>query len=302
MNNLISAKVKFNRNLKDFKFITNSTKSENTKVLNLCLKAMGECDLKAEKLDNINTQIIDSLIQSEKIENDFAINLSSKGYASNDNAFVQINNKNHIEIFSSDTDIFSAYSNAKKVDKMLCNKLHFAYSDKFGFLSPSIKNIGSGMSVECKVMLPALNKINTVKNLPRVNEKLRFEIECLDAKSGLYLISNNENLGYTEKQICELTYSYLDKIIKLEIQTSKALASDDIDEILDSSLRAKAILKNCLKISPNEVNLLISNILIAINAEVENELGYEKVNKLLNELKLFKNQKELAENIQKIIK
>ena len=81
------------------------------------------------------------MLASGKLEKKFVKNISHKGYASNEDASVQINGINHIEIFATDLEILDAYSKAKQVDKMLCNKLHFSYSDKYGFLTPEVNNI-----------------------------------------------------------------------------------------------------------------------------------------------------------------
>ncbi|MFQ6723850.1 MAG: hypothetical protein ACLRFE_00765 [Clostridia bacterium] len=301
MNNLVSSKVKFSRNLKDAKFVTTASNIEKAQYLDLCLKAVNDCGLKGDKLDNISN-IIDNLIKTDKIEQDFVTSLAGKGYASNEDVVVQINNQSHIEILSQGIDLFTSYSNAKQIDKKLCNKLNFAYNDKYGFLGADLQSLGSGLNIECKVMLPALNQINAIKMLPKANDKLLFEIKCLDEDSGLYLISTKGNLGYSEKQICELTYSYIDKVIKYEIQTCQKLADEDIDEIMDCCSRAKAVLKNCIKIESREVYMLVANIMIAINAGVETEINFDKLNQIINMAKLFDNQKELAKNIQKIIK
>lgn len=282
MNNVISAKVKFNRNLKGVTFTTNSTKQELSNSLKLCLKAVSECGFKGETLDNLSPQVIENLILSETIENDFVNDYAQKAYATSNQVNIQINGKNHIEIFSVDKHVFGAYEKAKEVDKKLCNKLNFAYSDKFGFLSPNIKSVGSGMSVEYQIMLPALNKMKAINAIPKSNEKLIFDIKCIDDKSGLCVVKTSSNLGYTEKQICELTHQYIEKINGIEIEMAKTLLKEDEDEIVDANLRARAILNNCIKIDKNEVVELVSNILIGINCGIEKEININKVIDILN--------------------
>ena len=302
MSNIVNTKVKFVRNLKDVNFETNIDKLGKTEVLNLCIDATNACNLKGVPLSDMSESVINNLLAREMLEHEFVYNCDTQGCANEDNITVQINSKNHIEIFAKDISIYDAYAKAKEVDKKLCNKLHFAYSDKYGFLAPDIKNIGSGMSIEVKLMLPALNQLNGIKTLPKSNEKLMFNIKCLDFESGLCLISTGANLGYSEKQVCELTQSYIDKVIKLEEAMSKNIAKDNTDEVLDCCARAKAILNYCIKIEPSEVYALIANILIAINAGLEKDIEFDKINKILDSVKYFNNPKELAINIQKILK
>lgn len=302
MSNIIYSKVKFVRNLKGVKFETNISELEQKEVAKLCLEATNSCGLKGSLVAEMNDKVIDNLLMNDLIESEFVDDCVNNVFSNDGNVSVQINSKNHLEIISKDNDVFTAYQHGKILDKQLCNKLNFAYSDKYGFLTPDIKNIGSGMAVEIAIILPALAKMEAIKSLPKINEKLIFEIDCINFQSGLCIIKTTTTLGYNEKQICELAYSYVDKIIKLEIEASKTLAKD-IDEIKDKSERAKAILNHCVKISSDEAYLLLGEILISINAGIEQDINIEKINKLFNCIKLNKNNhKELAIKIQQILK
>lgn len=302
MSNVIYTKVKFARNLKDCKFESNISDKEQKEILKLCIDSVNSTGLKCVELNDISDKVIDNLLARDLLEREFVYAGTNKGYANKDNVTVQINSKNHIEIFAKENNIYDSYSKAKEIDKKLCNKLHFAYSDKYGFLTPDIKNIGSGMSVEVELLLPAIAQIGGLNKLPNVNDKLIFDIICLDRQSGLSIVKTRATLGYSEKQICELTKTYIDKIVKLEIETSKKL-TEGSDDIEDKSCRAKAILKNCIKVSGSEAYILLGNILVGLNAGFENELTGEQINKALNCIKLYENNfKQLAKEIQKILK
>jgi protein arginine kinase len=114
------------------------------------MDAVNSCGLKCVKLSDLGDKVVDNLLARELLEYDFVYEGSNQGYANKENVTVQINSRNHVEVFAIGTSILDAYSSAKEIDKNLCNKLNFAYSDKYGFLTPDIKNIGSGMSVEIK--------------------------------------------------------------------------------------------------------------------------------------------------------
>lgn len=299
MSNIISSKVKFVRNLKGVPFNTNTNSNALNEVLKLAIDACNQCGVKAESLDKISDEIINNLIDSNLIEDDFVRDKNFKGFASNDCTTVQINSTNHIEIFSIDTDLLNSYNNAKSVDKMLCNKLNFLYTDRYGFLSPEIDKIGCGMQTETLVILPALKQLNYIKDLPQYCDKLRFEIYQINNQNAVYLIRSNATLGYSEKQICELTSQYVNNIIKCEVEMCKKLAIDKL-EIMDKSARAKAIINNCLKITNMELFKLIGDVLIAINSGVEDNKLNNQINNLFN---IIKNKNlNNQENLAKIIK
>lgn len=303
MNNIINTKVKFVRNLHGVGFNTNTTPQTQSQNLKLAIDACSDCGLKAEKLDNLNDNVIENLLASGKLEKKFVKNISHKGYASNEDASVQINGINHIEIFATDLEILDAYSKAKQVDKMLCNKLHFSYSDKYGFLTPEVNNIGSGMTISTLVMLPALNKVNAIKDLPKFSEKLKFTLQPIDTNSGIYLITSGASLGYSEKQICTLTKNYIDNVLKCENEMCKTLCCDKV-EIEDKFLRAKAIINSCIKISLEELYVLIGDILIAINAGLVKDVPDTNLQKLFKATQDEKanNTQHLAKIIKNILK
>lgn len=303
MSNILYSKVKFARNLKDVVFNTKLDNKGKQNVLKLCLDACNECGFKGEEISKLNQSVIDNLIDANLIETDFVRDNNFKGYASNDKASVQINGLNHIEIFAVDDDLYTAYQNAKQVDKILCNKLHFAYNDRLGFLNPQVDKVGSGMSVSVVVMLPALTRLNAINNLPKSCEKLMFKIEPLNTKSGLYLITSGASLGYSEKDICNLVKTYIDNVIKCEIEMCKNLAIDS-DEILDKNVRAKAIINSAVKMSTQELLCLIGDILIAINCGIEKDINK---NQIIQLFKLTTSQKSidekyLAKSIKNILK
>lgn len=297
MNNIIWTKVKFSRNLKDMLFTHKMTDADQGNSLKLCLDAIETCGLKGEAINNMSEQTINNLAGNGMIEKSFLTNTNIKGYASNKKVAVQINGKSHIEIFSKDDDIYSAYNEAKKIDKKLCNKLTFSYSDKYGFLNPSIDKVGCGMEISALILLPALTYIGAVKSLPKSIEKLLFKIELVDESCNLYLIKSGANLGYTEKQICELTKSYIDKIIKCEIEASKTLAKD-ADEVLDKCERAIAIINHCVKIDTTELLDLIGKILVAVNSGVKQLHEVDSIKKLINCINNNLDKKLLAKIIK----
>lgn len=302
MSNIISTKVKFVRNLKNCNFESNIYDKQQQDILKLCMDATNTCGLKSVELSNLSDKVVNNLLAQDLLERDFVYIGSNQGYANKDNLTVQINSRNHVEIFARDNNIYEAYSKAKEIDKKLCNKLNFAYNDKYGFLTPDIKNIGSGMSVEFKVILPALAKIRALDKLPNVSDKLVFDVTCLDTQSGLCVITTSATLGYTEKQICELAQNYVNKLLQLEIETAKKLSSNS-DDVEDKSRRAKAILKSCLKITADESYVLVGDVLIAINAGIEKDITLEQIHQVLNNIKLHeKDFNILAKEIQKILK
>lgn len=302
MSNIVSAKVEFCRNIKGFPFCSKLGEKQSP-MLELALNTCKELKLSTINLNDASDEVIESLKAKRLLDKDFVVSNCS-GYASNatNDTFVQIGYIDHIRVGGVGENIYLAYDNAKNLDKQLCNKLSFAYNDKYGFLTPQLKNIGSGMRVSVYLMLPAITQMRFTQIFKKASEKMPFEITNLS--NGLYLISTAGNLGFTEKQVLENMENYIKKILNLEMELSKQLAKN-ADEILDKSFRAKAILKSCILISNDELCELCGDILVAINGELEQEFNTEKICKLINNISTInntnKNKKELAKNIKNLL-
>ena len=71
MSNIVNSKIRFVRNLKGCPFNTNTNSKALNQVLNLSIDACQQCGLKAEMLNKISDEVIDNLVGSNMLEQDF---------------------------------------------------------------------------------------------------------------------------------------------------------------------------------------------------------------------------------------
>jgi protein arginine kinase len=69
-----------------------------------------------------------------------------------------INEEDHVRIQAivGGMNLEQAYQEADLVDDIAYEKLHFAYDEKYGYLTACPTNAGTGMRASCMVFLPAL--------------------------------------------------------------------------------------------------------------------------------------------------
>ena len=204
MSNIILTKVEFNRNVKDYAFKPKLSSVKRNKLVNLIEQTCEDCGLYKCGEDKQ-----EYLLAKHLINNHIAYMDKSNMVA------VEVLNTEHLTISSSSDDIYNSYGYAKKLDKTFCDKLHFMYDDKLGFLTSDITNIGSGMKISVKILLPALTKLEALNMLPKSQDRLRFKITNLG--NSVYLITSGASLGYSEKEICKLTSEYINTIIVEEL-------------------------------------------------------------------------------------
>ena len=108
MNNIVKAKVKFVRNLKGVNFEPNMSKSDHKRVLDMCFDVFEKCGFKCAKLKDISTSTLDKMLNGGILEKDFVDKYINQACGNNESLTIQINGKNHVEIFAIPSVIIAA--------------------------------------------------------------------------------------------------------------------------------------------------------------------------------------------------
>lgn len=301
---VISSRIKFSRNLKDFKFNLKDRNSieqlENKIKDNLYLIGYDLKFIKLKDLDDITKQ---SLVEKNLITQDFAFNKSDVGSIlinDEENICIMINEEDHlkIQVFSSGLDLENTLNLAIEIDKKIGNILGYATSKKYGYLTSNPNNCGTGLRASVLVHLPALLETGNINqifdivsrfevNIKRMNNKIRAD------ENDMFLITNKKTLGLTENEISESIKIIAQKITEQERRIRKLLAKNSI-ELEDRIYRSYGILTNCRKISLEEANKLLSYVKLGTDLGILKELDDLRVQKLYLYIKPANMQKYLG--------
>ena len=267
---VISSRIKFSRNLKDFKFNLKDRNSieqlENKIKDNLYLIGYDLKFIKLKDLDDITKQ---SLVEKNLITQDFAFNKSDVGSIlinDEENICIMINDEDHLklQVFTPGLDLENALNLAVEIDKKIGKVLGYATNKRYGYLTSNPNNCGTGLRASVLVHLPALLETGNINqifdivsrfevNIKRMNNKIRAD------ENDMFLITNKKTLGLTENEISESIKIIAQKITEQERRIRKLLAKNSI-ELEDRIYRSYGILTNCRKISLEEANKLLSYV------------------------------------------
>ena len=301
---VISSRIKFSRNLKDFKFNLKDRNSieqlENKIKDNLYLIGYDLKFIKLKDLDDITKQ---SLVEKNLITQDFAFNKSDVGSIlinDEENICIMINEEDHlkIQVFSSGLDLENTLNLAIEIDKKIGKVLGYAINKKYGYLTSNPNNCGTGLRASVLVHLPALLETGNINqifdiisrfevNIKRMNNKIRAD------ENDMFLITNKKTLGLTENEISESIKIIAQKITEQERRIRKILAKNSI-ELEDRIYRSYGILTNCRKISLEEANKLLSYVKLGTDLGILKELDDLRVQKLYLYIKPANMQKYLV--------
>lgn len=299
MNNVILTKASVVRNIKDQKFVCKLSAEKRKIIADLADQNLQ--DLGYANYQNLSENVKQNLFESGLILNDL-----ENTYISKNNVAVSLFEGEHFTLKAACVGYDeSILKRIKDCAKALDNKISFAYTDKYGYLTSDISRLGCGLKLESYIDLSSICALGKINQVVQNIRHLGYNLQQYDKE--IYVLSTTCNLGYTETEIFENFGKMLDELQKLETESAQFLASTSKDEIMDKSFRSLGILSSAYLMSCDELISHLGTLRLAKNLNFV-DLDLEKINKLsLLSLgnKEFVSQSELvalAERVRKIIK
>lgn len=166
---VVSTRVRYARNLNNKRFPNEMNANEFQDMYEKLSNTIDKTKYSIFKLSDLDDTTILSLVEEHLISKEFARKDDMSGIITNkDNTIVtMINEEDHLRIqsFDSGLNIQNCYNRLKEFSDSLEEKIEFAKSDKYGYLTACPTNVGSAMRVSVMVHLPALAKIGILGKL-----------------------------------------------------------------------------------------------------------------------------------------
>ena len=304
-----STRIRFVRNINNFNFKLKESELEELEEKikeNLYGIGYGLKFLKLKDMDNITKT---SLVEKNLISPTFLAKRGQTGSIlinDEENICIMIGGENNlsIQVFSPGLELENTLNLAIEVEEKIGNLLGYSVNKKYGYLTSSLNDLGTGLKASVMVTLPALTKTG---NLGKMLDTIRnFNVEISGEygktsknKGYIYQISNKQTLGITEKEIIENIKVITKKLIEQERLARKMLTKEEI-ELEDIIGRSYGILMHCRKISYDEAKELLTNIKLGTDLGLLDDLTDLKVQKLYLYTKPANLQKYLGEKCSKV--
>lgn len=288
---VFSTRVRFARNIKGFPFVNRYTKKDALKIVEMIENIAPNLGygLKLIRLKDLDDITKLSLVEKHLISPEFAYNKEEIGAIlinDDENICIMINEEDHIrlQVFAAGLELENSLKLAMEMDKKLEELVHFAYNDKYGFLTSCPTNVGTGLRASVMVHLPALNKTKNISKVLQVVNNFDMNIrgvygEGSSAQGDLYQISNKQSLGISEEDVIKNLKVITDKVIEQERLARKILTKKGI-ELEDKIYRAYGVLSQAKKLTSEECNILLSDVKLGTDLGIIKELNDLKVKKL----------------------
>lgn len=287
---VINSKITYSRNLRNFKFGTENLKEiqEIEQEVKSKVPSLGY-NLKFLKMNDMDLLTKDSLFEKGLINED-ATNEKNNNISilinDEENICVMLNSQDHIEIqvFNSGMELENTFNLAREIDEKFDKTFDIAKSKKYGYLTTSPINVGTGMKAVVTVHLPGLTKTGNIRKISQTVNSFGLSFTGMYINNSsvigdIYQISNKQTLGISEENIINNLKVIVDKIIEQERTARKILGKNQI-ELEDIVYRRYGILANARKLKWQEAIELMSDVKMGTDMGLINEINDEIVSEI----------------------
>ncbi|OQA49154.1 MAG: putative ATP:guanido phosphotransferase [Firmicutes bacterium ADurb.Bin300] len=267
---VISTRIRFARNIKEFAFPAKLSVPERIRVNNILEKAILSCkefDFRFIEMKTMSQLQAVSLAERHLVSPEFASSCDGRALiiTEDESVSIMLCEEDHIrlQVMKAGLSLDEAFKVADGIDDAIGAKLNYAFDDRIGFLTQYPTNLGTGMRASVMLHLPALTAMGQIQRLISTVSKLGLSIggsygEFTHAKGDLYQLSNRITLGISEKVAIENL-----KSIALQIAAQERAAREELSkskETEDKIHRAYGILKHARLLGIDEFMKCISLI------------------------------------------
>ena len=272
---VLGTRVRLARNLTEFPFPARLDTEKRKYIGQLVTDALNDSEdinLKFIDMADLTTAQAVSLAEKYIISPEFASESSGRSLLLSDNEeiSVMVCEEDHIRIrvIKAGLDLDGAFSEAEKIENALEKKLHFAFSEKLGYLTQCPTNLGTGMRASVMLHLPALSHKGSIHRLATTVAKLGLTLRGFYSSSGeisghIYQLSNQVTMGISEKAALSNLSSIAMQIVSQEKQARALLVKQE--DFIDRIYRSYGILKSAYKLTSDELINLISFVQVGVS-------------------------------------
>ena len=301
---VISTRIRFARNIKDYKFPNIMTSEQKIKVINLIDKSIDKKEFKMLKMSDIDDVTQESLKEKHLISKEFIGNSNGAIITNQDNSIVaMINEEDHLRIqsFGAGFCAKKCYDKLNKFTNDLNKNIEYAENEKYGYITSCPTNVGSGMRVSVMLHLPALGKLGLLNKLFAQATDIGMSVRGMYGENTLgsgyiYQISNQRTLGTSDENIISNIEAVITTIIEQERKARSVLRGSSYSTE-DEIYRAYGILKYSRLIEINEALNLLSKIRLGVSMGIINEVKLEDISNLMIDVQKNSLELKLKEKI-----
>jgi len=290
---VISSRIRLARNLAAFPFTNRATAHQKGEIEALLRERINKLDLNPG-LDYLNVPGLSALdrqflVERQLISRELASAEGPRGVAlgPRETVSLMVNEEDHLrlQVMRSGFALDETWQDIDRVDDMLEQRVSYAFSEEFGYLTACPTNVGTGMRSSVMLHLPALVLTRQVEKVFRALQKINLAVRGLygegsRASGDFYQISNQVTLGKGETTILSEIREVIPQIITYERQARNTLVKETRQALQDRVSRAFGTLCSATMMTSEETMDLLSSVRLGINLGLLDDITIPTVNEL----------------------
>jgi len=276
---VVSSRVRLARNLAGMPFLSRCSELQVREVADLLARTLMEVAADGEKLyldiDAADPLDRELLVERHLISRQHAEGTGPRGVAvaEGETVAVMVNEEDHLraQVLGGGLRLGECYERIRRLDDALGDRLSFAFSGRFGYLTACPTNVGTALRVSVMLHLPALKMTGQLERALRAARDMHLAVRGLygegtEAIGDFFQVSNQTTLGKTDEQIVEEFVEHLaPPIIDYEHRAREALLKNRRVALEDRVHRALAVLRAARLIGSEEAMYLLSHLRLGIS-------------------------------------
>lgn len=272
---VISSRIRLARNLADYNFQEKLQEEDAAKLVN-SLKATGT-ELENREGQKFFTCTVNGQSEMEKsslvewhiISPELRKKNQTTGLilSEDESISIMLNEDDHIRIQTvcSGLDMKSAWQTATRIDDIFEQRVNYAYSDRFGYLTSCPTNVGTGLRASYMLFLPALTLGQMIEKLADEVGKYGVVIRGLygegtKSRGFLYQITNQKTLGCSEQDIIGGLTRVVMQVIEEEKRYRSRMLENDFDNLTDKVFRSYGVLRYAKYLTSQDAMMLLAQL------------------------------------------
>ncbi len=294
---VISSRIRLARNFTGFSFVNHATYDQNLEIVNRCRqqfdtrafgKKMSWIDI-SESPKQDRQLLVERHLISRQHAKDNPHCPRSVAVAQDESFSIMVNEEDHlrIQVLRSGLQLADAFKQINQIDDAFEDRIPFAFSSKFGYLTACPTNLGTGIRVSVMMHLPALKLTGEIEKVRKAARDMNLAVRGLfgegsESLGDFYQVSNQSTLGRTEEEILDdFQRTIVPQIVAYEQQARDALLRHRACILDDKIHRAWGALTHARVIGAEEVLAHLSYLRLGKNMGRIDHVSISTINQLL---------------------
>lgn len=290
---VVSSRIRLARNLADFPFTARASHSQKGEIEGTLRERFARTDwgfqlsyFPVHALKPIDREF---LRERQLLSRELAGTEGPRGVAfePQETCSIMVNEEDHLrlQVLRSGLQLDKAWEEIDRLDDLVEERVSYAFSDEFGYLTACPTNVGTGMRASVMLHLPALQFTKQLEKVFRALQKINLAVRGLygegtRASGDFYQISNQVTLGKKETTILKEILEVIPQIITYERTARKVLQDQHRSLIQDKISRAYGTLNAATMMSAEEMMDLLSTVRLGISLNLVTDLTLPVLNEL----------------------